>query len=501
LIISLTPELEHTFSVYELLSSFFKLNKKNNMNNIFQIIIGVLLIGLVSSCDDFLDVNANPNQLVEIPSGDLLLKGTMLANTQLHKGHLLRSSMYYSGGLIGNQLVQQTLYNYDFTPGDSDASWSHLYNGILTQNKEIRRISPELDLLQGIIDINEAMAMGTAATIWGDVPYLEATPDDPSLESSKPKFDDQLAVYAAVQNLLSAGITKVENATTAIGDQDVFYAGDKTKWVAAANTLKARNYMLTKNYDEAIKFVDKGISSSGNTMNYNPIGTVNENSNLFYILGSGSRAGDMTGTDAFFQTLLDPANASSRNHAKTDETARRNYMYISGDGASANGIDAQDTPMPLVSYEENLLIWTECLVRGGENQMAIDKLNELRAHLNSGNAFNLIDVADTYLYDAFEMADFMNGGIENSDGIATDRAILREIIEERYVSGFTTYLPFDDVRRLRKSDSDVMVPIPLNNTQATVNPQRLLYPRSEIDNNENVPNPLPDLFTVTKVNG
>jgi hypothetical protein len=214
------------------------------MNNIFQIIIGVLLIGLVSSCDDFLDVNANPNQLVEIPSGDLLLKGTMLANTQLHKGHLLRSSMYYSGGLIGNQLVQQTLYNYDFTPGDSDASWSHLYNGILTQNKEIRRISPELDLLQGIIDINEAMAMGTAATIWGDVPYLEATPDDPSLESSKPKFDDQLAVYAAVQNLLSAGITKVENATTAIGDQDVFYAGDKTKWVAAANTLKARNYMF-----------------------------------------------------------------------------------------------------------------------------------------------------------------------------------------------------------------------------------------------------------------
>ncbi len=469
------------------------------MKILFKIMFAVLLVSLVS-CDDFLDVNANPNQLTEVPSGDLLLKGTQLANTQLHKGHLLRSAMYYSGGLIGLQLVQQTIYGYSFTPGDSDDSWSHLYNGILSQNKEIRRISPELDLLQGIIDVNEALAMGTATTIWGDVPYSTAVPDNPSLESDKPVYDDQAAVYAAVQTLLDQGISKIENAKTAIGSEDIYYNGSKSKWIEAANTLKARNYLLVKNYSEALKYVDKGISSPDNTMSYNPIGTVNENSNLFYILVSGSRAGDMTGEDAFFQMLLDPNNAGSRNNSKTDETARRNYMYISGDGASDNGIDAQSTPMPLVSYEENLLIWAECLVRNGDTQGAIDKLNELRAHLNSGTAFNLTDPADTYLYEAYDMADFTSGGIENADGIATDRAVLREIIEERYISGFTTYIPFNDLRRLRKSDSDVMVPVPLNTTDATINPQRFLYARSEIDNNENVPNPLPDIFTPTKVN-
>lgn len=459
----------------------------------------VLLTSLVS-CEEYLDVNANPNQLTEVPSGDLLLKGTMLANTQLHKGHLLRSSMYYSGGLVGLQLVQQTIYNYSFTPGDSDDSWSHLYNGILVQNKEIRRISPELDLLQGIIDVNEAMAMGTAATIWGDVPYSEAVPDDPSLNSTKPRYDDQASVYDAIQSLLDQGIQKISDAKTSVGSEDIYYGGDQDKWIEAANTLKARNYLLVKNYSKALEFVDKGISSPENTMSYIPIGTVNENSNLFYILVSGSRAGDMTGEGAFFQNFLDPDNADSRNHSKTDETARRNYMYIDGDGASANGIDAQSTPMPLVSFEENLLIWAECLVRTGNAQGAIDKLNELREYLNSGNAFNLVNEDDTFLYEAFVMADFMNGGIENLDGIATERAILREIIEERYVSGFTTYIPFNDARRLRKSDSDVMVPIPLNTSTATMNPQRLLYPRSEIDNNENVPSPLPDIFTPTKVN-
>jgi len=462
-------------------------------------LLAVLVLGF-SSCEDFLDVNANPNQLTEVPSGDLLLKGTLLANAQLHKGHLLRSSMYYSGGLVGVQLVQQTIYNYSFTPGDADANWEHIYNGILVQNKKIRELSPNLDLLQGIIDINEALAVGTATTIWGDIPYSEAVPNNPSLLSKKPTYDGQADVYAAVQSLLDQGINKVANATTSTGSEDIFNGGDKAKWIEAANTLKARNYLLTKNYEKALDFVAIGVSSAANTLAYHPIGTVPGNSNIISNLVESSRAGDMTGDGAFFRDLLDPDNASSRNNSKTDETARRNYMYISGDGASDNGIDGPATDMALVSYEENLLIWAECLVRMGETQEAIDKLNELRAHLNSGTAFNLIDPTDTYLYEAYEMADFMSGGIENADGIPVDRAVLREIIEERYVSGFTTYMPFNDNRRLRKSDGDVRLPIPFNNNTTTVHPERLLYPRLEIDNNPNVPNPLPDIFTSTPVN-
>lgn len=470
------------------------------MKIVSKIFLFVAVLLTFASCEDFLDVNDNPNQLTEVPSGDLLLKGTLLANTQLHKGHLLRASMYYSGGLIGKQLVQQTLYNYSFTPGDSDASWEHLYNGILVQNKKMREISPGLDLLQGIIDVNEAMAVGTATTIWGAIPYSEATPDNPSLESAKPKYDSQVDVYAAVQDLLDEGISKINSATTTVGDEDIFNGGDKTMWLEAAYTLKARNYLLIKNYAKALEYVDAGVSSPENTTNYNPIGTVSENSNILFNLVESSRAGDMTGEGAFFQNLLDPANPDSRNNAKTDETARRNYTYVNGDGASDNGIDSQAEPMPMVSYWENLLIWAECLVRTGDAQGAIDKLNELRAYLNSGNAFTIINTDDTFLYEAYEMADFENGGMENADGIATDRAILREIIEERYVSGFNTYMPFNDNRRLAKSDNDVMLDIPFNTTTTTVHPQRLLYPRLEIDNNPNVPSPLPDLFTTTEVN-
>ena len=73
--------------------------------------------------------------------------------------------MYYTGGLIGYQLVQETVYEYNYTPGDSDPNWTHLYNGILTQNNVIREKSPDADGLLGIIDVNEAMSVGTATTI------------------------------------------------------------------------------------------------------------------------------------------------------------------------------------------------------------------------------------------------------------------------------------------------------------------------------------------------
>nr|WP_299172628.1 SusD/RagB family nutrient-binding outer membrane lipoprotein [uncultured Allomuricauda sp.] len=472
------------------------------MKSIYKIILSLIFLTSATACDDYLDVNENPNQLVELPSGDLMLAGTLLANAQVQQGQLARTSMYYTGGLIGLQLVQQTLYNYDYTPGDSNAVWGHLYNGILVQNKEIRRISPDVGILQGIIDVNEAMAVGTAASLFGDIPYSTAVPDDPGVNSEDPTLDGQAEVYAALQTLLDNAIPKLQNGSTTsvTNSQDNYFGGDADSWITAAYTLKARYFLQTKQYAQALANVVNGISSSAGTMSYNPIGDVPGNSNILFNFVNSSRAGDMTGDGAFYRDLIDPANVNSRNNAKTDETARRNYSYISGDGDQTGGIDDATTPMKLVSYEENVLIWAECLIRANNDvQGAIDKLNELRAYLNTGAAFNLINGDETFLYDAYVLADFEAGGMENPDNIATDRAVLREIIEERYVTGYSTYMPFNDVRRLR-AETDLLVPFPLNNTTTTVNPQRFLYAQEEINNNGNLPNPIPDLFTPTPVN-
>ena len=78
------------------------------------------------------------------------------------------------------------------------------------------------------------------------------------------------------------------------------------------------------------------------------------------------------------------------------------------------------------------------------------------------------------LYDAYVEADFVGGGMENSDVLTKDQALLREIIEERYVSGFGTYMPFNDHRRLRGSgETNLIPPFPFNNANTSEHVERL----------------------------
>ena len=119
--------------------------------------------------------------------------------------------------------------------------------------------------------------------------------------------------------------------------------------------------------------------------------------------------------------------------------------------------------------------------------------------MNTGGHVNANFSDSTYLYLDYDAADFASGGIENADGIAAERAFLREVVEERYVSGFRMYMAFNDIRRLAKSDADLMVPFPLNTTTATQQPQRLPYSDDELNTNNNAPLD-PGIFATTEVN-
>ena len=89
----------------------------------------------------------------------------------------------------------------------------------------------------------------------------------------------------------------------------------------------------------------------------------------------------------------------------------------------------------------------------------------------------------------------------NADGkLSADRALLHEIIEERYVTGFCTFTPFDDARRLRGAkETDIAVAIPLNTGAVSQHPERLLYPQEELIANPNAPAD-PGLYAPTEVN-
>ncbi|MGI9543310.1 MAG: SusD/RagB family nutrient-binding outer membrane lipoprotein, partial [Cyclobacteriaceae bacterium] len=215
----------------------------------------------------------------------------------------------------------------------------------------------------------------------------------------------------------------------------------------------------------------------------------------------GSRAGDIGTGDSYLMQLLDPASGVTRNNAKTDETARFGYYTIDASGGSANlGIIEQFEPHNLITYQENLLILAEAGARSVDFATGLGHLNELRQYLNTGGFLNVNFESEPFSYLDYDAADFDAGGMENVDGIAADRALLREIIEERYISGFGMLMPFNDARRLRKADTDLVVPFPLNTAAATQHPERLPYSDDELNSNSNAPADDPGIFMKTEVN-
>lgn len=465
--------------------------------------IFVLSLLFATSCQDLVEgINDNPNKItIEDVNPSLFLTGAMLANTSAQAGHLNRIAGMYSGQLTGLSSLYSNIYGYSLSTAESVGTWSRIYIGVVPNVRHIRAELPNDGLMQAISKVLEAHAVGLGASIFGDVPYSEINNE----EIDDPRFDGQMSVLNAVIGLLDDAISDLNGVTSRNINEDIYYSGDAASWREAAHTLKARYLMILKDYPGAYAAAQSGISNAVRNMQHIPRGDANVSSgdkNLFWEILEGARTGDIGSDQSYLAGLLDPTSPTYRGNAKTDETARGEYSYIFETGGSDNlGIIEQYEPMNLVSFEENHLILAEAGFRTSGFGTGLQHLNEFRAWLNGGGRLNDSFTGMPYLYEEYVAADFESGGIENVDGISSDRALLREIIEERYVSGFGQFMPYDDARRLRNSgDTDVMVPFPLNVASASSHPERMPYSDDELNTNSNAPSEDPGIFVKTEVN-
>ena len=467
-----------------------------------KILIPLTAIALLTTgCDVDEKINDNPNDITLADvDPKLFLNGAQLANAIVQVSHLNRICGMYSGQLIGYTSLYSNIYGYALSTVETNGEWNSAYIGVITNARHIQDSAPNDKLLVGISKVLEANAIGTLALLTGDVPYSEIG----NSEISDPKFDAQIEVLASLSTLLDGAISDLNGASSRNESFDIYFNGDKDKWIAAAYTLKARYALANKDYAGALAAAGNGISSSAGDMMYIPRGDAAINAgdkNLFYTIIAGSRAGDLGNDGSFLLDILDSSNAKYRGNAKTNETARHGYYTIDHMSGSGNkGVVEQFEPQPIATYSENQLIKAEASARSGFGA-GLSALNEYRAWLAGGGRLNAaFDVAADYKYDPYKQKDFESGGMENADGLTKKDALLREIIEERYVSGFGSYMPFNDHRRLRGAgESDLVPPFPLNTVGATQHVERMQWSQGEISSNENAPED-PGLYAKTAVN-
>ena len=448
----------------------------------------ICLVACQSVVDDI--NNDNPNKIGSV-DGQTLFTGIQLANTTAQSGYLNWAAGVWTGNFVGSGRFAP-VQNYQYGNTNSDTPWRNIYVGVVKQAREIRSGIgvTNKNFFYGASKVLEAYAVGTAVNVFGDVPYSEASND----EIPTPKYDSQVEVYTALQVLLDEAISDLQVAGTSGGiNEDIYFGGDSSKWIKAAYTLKARLFLDVRDYSNAVAAAQNGISSESESMKYYPPAVVlTGDTNLLNQFFTGSFPDDLTTDGSFLINLV----SAGRNNAKTDEVDRAAYYY-DGNEINLNGIAANNEPMNQISYQENLLTWAEALLRSGASNFdaALAKLNEHRANLRNGIYFSVT----TAIYDDYVSADFEAAGIENADSsLSKEDALLREIIEERYVTFFADIVSFNDMRRVEKDPASVQVPVPFNT--GSQRPQRFLYPFDEENTNaDNVPD-IADIFVKTQIN-
>jgi hypothetical protein len=470
-----------------------------------RIIILLFVSLMFASCSELVDgLNENPNSPTTSAYQNILT-GAEVGNTLFQSGEAARKAGIFCGYYTGIDRQHEGFSEYAVTTSDFDNQWNDAFVNTIANAIVAEETAAEAGIVgvtRGITTIIRAFGLGTSASLWGSIPFDEA--GRPSFEN--PAFEGQIEVYDKLQNLLDQAIADLESGTgrPAIGS-DIHFDGAPQAWIEVAHSLKARFYMHTKNYEMAYAEAQMGISSPANDL-ITPHGSALGNANLNYqFFAIASRQADLVTAD-FIASFVIPDEADNpifsnyRGNAKTDETARYNYLFeINSFGIQPNtgdGFAAQEEPTRLITYHENLLTLAEAGFRTQGFDTGLTHLNEFRAYMAGGGYLSNADVANIR-YDAYDAADFESGGMENEDGIAAEDALLREILEERYVTFFGHIEGFNDTRRTLK-ESTVRVPVPPNT--GTQLPQRFLYPTTEIDRNPNVPSPVPDFFEPTPVN-
>ncbi|MDR0972715.1 MAG: SusD/RagB family nutrient-binding outer membrane lipoprotein [Prevotellaceae bacterium] len=217
--------------------------------NIFSIGLLTAALGISSmSCSDYLDINTNPNYMAEASLPNLLPSieaGTMAywALSGMQVGELWMQVA--TQGNTTNQYNTTVAYNLNTT------SYATFWNAYSIQLEDIKMLLPEAEA-QGawnywlIAKVLQAYNFHLLTDWYEDIPFTEAL----NAEYPNPKYDSsKTVVYPGIITLLDEAIAKendaknIANATLTISNQDYFFGGDISKWVAFAKSLKLKVLM------------------------------------------------------------------------------------------------------------------------------------------------------------------------------------------------------------------------------------------------------------------
>ncbi len=490
-----------------------------------KIVIILTAAVALSSCKKYLDINKDPDNIVETDAPMALL----LTNTTINTGFVGGSDLFRYAALLTQQLSGQTTggetqtqqyEKYLIQSADVNNLWSTFYATTLNDLEVIikQAAAKNAPYYSGVAKLLKAYNYQLIVDAWGNVPFSESQQTTANLS---PKFDDASQIYTQLLALIDNGLSDL-NATSsslAPGTNSTIYSGTfstkKANWIKFGNVLKLRILLHYSKLDKAsmvskiTALVNSGSASffTSNADNFEmPFVNQNNRQNPIHqfelqrtnYLFPNKFMVDMMNAKAdprrpFYFTAF-PAGSNAYVGAKAADPSSQKYsrmhVFLRGaasggtpnaDGSynalpSAGGITyTGDAPIRMLTFAEYNFIRAEAALYGAPGDpQAFFQAGITASMTNAGVA-----AADIATYIA-------------ANGVLTGTADqqLQQIINEKFIASYGVVLePWTDWRRtgypaISKVSNAVTADIP----------RSLPYPQSEIDANKNAPPQKTDLL-------
>ncbi len=388
----------------------------------------VLLAGVVSlsaGCQDFLDVNTNPNAPQKV-SANLYLAPML---------HWMVTSPLFDGRFVGRYTQQFTLtlgvtslstwdrMGYDPASDNAAQQWRDVYwtfGQNLVDMNTIAEAEERWDLL-GVGLILKAWGWQALSDLHGEIIVKEA------IDQSKFSFnyDTEEYAYEEIQTLLTRAIELLQRTDGAVdraylARTDKIYNGDRAKWEKLAWGMLALNlnhYSNKASYApaEVIAAVNKSFASNADDALLTYPNTQNDDINFMgrtrgnfpsyrqteFVVGLMNGTVFAGATDPRMSRMLAPSpNGEYRGldpdvvgFGGLDSLRRPNnfhgYVALGGAGQPGRYLFDDKAKVPAMTYAQLQFIKAEAAFRMGDNVTALAAYrNGISAHIDFVNARN-----------------------------------------------------------------------------------------------------------------
>lgn len=456
-------------------------------------LIAILL--MTSACEDYLDINDNPNRATSA-------EPDLLFTSAINNYSTNRTIDYGTPGAFWSQIWAGGAFSvftqpnrYIISPFTNGNTWrSHYTNvqvNLVLAIGNAQSADPVNNNGAAQCKIFSAFTYLSSTVLWGDVPFSEAINPDITL----PKFDAQKDVLEGVLALLDEALAQIdETSELRITTGDLLYQGDMSKWAKLARSLKFKVLMLMVDADPSkadliASAVAQGnmVSSSDDDWEFPYFDVVGNKNPVYRILETYTGGANITyfGSDATVSTMQETNDPRIPVFYTPGTDANGEFVGVPA-GDNGNTADhalltplliRADFPDILYSYSEQKLLEAEAYARG----LAVGGLTAADAAYREGITANM-----TYFgLDETTINDYL-ATLPDLSSLSAEQARVA-IAKQQWVD--LLMRPMEAWTNWRRTDvPELEVP---NGALTAGLIRRLQYPPDEVSANTNTPEQQP----------